>query len=122
MIPWVRLLDGIHIGESPMKSHQILKIVSGAVAALAAIVLAGMINTPSRVQAQNNGDSDEGSLIRIEFRNVSFDFGDDLGPVYLFAENIVTHGTCLFLGSQSLDPGIPDSCPLYILGTRKREF
>ena len=50
-----------------MKIRQLSKMTAGAVVALAAIVLAGMINTPHRVQAQDNGNNDEASLIRIGF-------------------------------------------------------
>ena len=50
-----------------MKVRQLSKTTAGAVAALGAIVLAGMINTPHRVQAQDNENKDEDSLIRIGF-------------------------------------------------------
>jgi hypothetical protein len=50
-----------------VKIRQLSKVVAGAVAALGAIVLAGMMNTPPRVQAQDNENKDEESLIRIGF-------------------------------------------------------
>ena len=52
-----------------MKIRQLFKVTAGSGVALGAILLAGMINTPHRVQAQDNGDgnNDEASLIRIGF-------------------------------------------------------
>jgi hypothetical protein len=50
-----------------MKIRQISRITAGVVVALAAIVVAGMINSPHRVQAQDNENHDEASLIRIGF-------------------------------------------------------
>ena len=50
-----------------MKIQQLSRIAGGAVIALGVIALAGMINTPHRVQAQDNGNDNEASLIRIGF-------------------------------------------------------
>ena len=50
-----------------MKIGQLSKMTAGAVVALAAIVLAGMINTPHRVQAQDNGNNDEEQLVHIGY-------------------------------------------------------
>jgi hypothetical protein len=53
--------------RTTVKIRQLSKVTAGAVVALGTIVLAGMINTPHRVQAQENRDNDEASLIRIGF-------------------------------------------------------
>jgi hypothetical protein len=50
-----------------VKIRQLSKMTAGAVVALGAIVLAGMIKAPHRVQAQDNGNNDEASLIRTGF-------------------------------------------------------
>jgi hypothetical protein len=50
-----------------MKTHFAIKWVGGAVIAIAAIVFAALINTPSRVQAQDEGNSDEDQLVRIGY-------------------------------------------------------
>jgi hypothetical protein len=50
-----------------VKIQQLPKIAGGAVIALGTIALAGVINTPSGVAAQDNGNDNEASLIRIGF-------------------------------------------------------
>jgi hypothetical protein len=50
-----------------MKSQQLVKMAAGVVVTLGVIVLAGMLGSSPRVQAQDNQDNDEGSLIRIGF-------------------------------------------------------
>jgi hypothetical protein len=50
-----------------VKIRQLSKMTAGAVVPLAAIVLAGMINTPRRVQAQDNGSNDEEQLVHIGY-------------------------------------------------------
>ena len=50
-----------------MKIQQLSKMTAGAVVILTAIVLAGMLNTPGRVQAQDDRDKDEASLVKIGF-------------------------------------------------------
>jgi hypothetical protein len=50
-----------------MKIRFVIKWVGGAAVVLAAVVLAGMINTPRRVQAQDEGNGDEDQLVRIGF-------------------------------------------------------
>jgi len=51
-----------------VKIRQLSKITAGAGVALAAIVLAGMINTPHRVQAQDNENNDEEQLVHIGYK------------------------------------------------------
>jgi hypothetical protein len=50
-----------------MKTHFVTKWVSGTVVALTAVVLAATIHTPRRVQAQDDGRSDEDQLVHIGF-------------------------------------------------------
>jgi hypothetical protein len=50
-----------------MKTRFVIKWLGGAVVALAAIVLVGMMNTPSRVQAQDEGNGDEEQLVDIGY-------------------------------------------------------
>jgi hypothetical protein len=50
-----------------MKTHFVTKSVGGTVVALAAVVLAATIDIPHRVQAQDNGRSDEDQLVHIGF-------------------------------------------------------
>jgi hypothetical protein len=50
-----------------MKTRFVIKWLGGTVVALAAIVLAGMMNTPSRVQAQDKGNGDEEQLVHIGY-------------------------------------------------------
>ena len=50
-----------------MKTQFVIKMVGGAVAALAAIVFAGMMNGPRRVQAQDSGVNDEDQLVHIGY-------------------------------------------------------
>jgi len=50
-----------------MKIQQPSRMAVGAVVALAAIVLAGMLNAPHRVEAQDNGNSDEDELVQIGY-------------------------------------------------------
>ena len=50
-----------------MKIQQPSRMAVGAVVALAAIVLAGMLNAPHRVEAQDNGNSDEEQLVQIGY-------------------------------------------------------
>jgi hypothetical protein len=50
-----------------MKIPQLSKTAVGAVVVLAAVALAGILNTPPRVRAQDNGNNDEESLIHIGF-------------------------------------------------------
>jgi hypothetical protein len=50
-----------------MKTRFVIKWLGGTVVALAAIVLAGMMNTPSRVQAQDEESSDENQLVHIGY-------------------------------------------------------
>src|SRR5260370_24713160 len=53
--------------RTTVKIRQLSKMTVGAVVALEAIVLAGMINTPPPVQAQDNGNNDEEHLVHIGF-------------------------------------------------------
>ena len=46
---------------------QLSRMTAGAVVTLGVIALAGMINTPHQVQAQDNEKNDEASLVRIGF-------------------------------------------------------
>jgi len=50
-----------------VRIRQLSKMTAVAVLTLGAIALAGMLNTPPRVQAQDTGSNDEASLIRIGF-------------------------------------------------------
>jgi hypothetical protein len=50
-----------------VKIRQLSQMTAGAVVALAVIVLAGMLNTPHRVQAQDNGNNDEEQLVHIGY-------------------------------------------------------
>ena len=50
-----------------MKTRLVIKWLGGTVVALAALVLAGMMNTPRRVQAQDEGNSDEDQLVHIGY-------------------------------------------------------
>lgn len=50
-----------------MKTHFVTKSVGAAAVLLAAVVLAGMINTPGRVQAKDGGNSDEDQLVQIGY-------------------------------------------------------
>ena len=50
-----------------MKTRFVIKWAAATVVALAAIVLAGMINTPSRVQAQDEGNGDEDQLVHVGY-------------------------------------------------------
>ena len=50
-----------------MKIRQFFRMTAGPVVALAAIVLAGTMNTPHRVQAQDNGNNDEEQLVHIGY-------------------------------------------------------
>jgi hypothetical protein len=53
--------------RTTVKIRQLSKMTVGAVLALAAIVLAGMINTPHLVQAQDDGNNDEEQLVHIGY-------------------------------------------------------
>ena len=50
-----------------MKTRFVIKWLAGTVVALAAIVFAGMMNTPSHAQAQDEGNSGEDQLIHIGY-------------------------------------------------------
>ena len=50
-----------------MKTHFAIKCAGGAVLATAAIVFAGLMNTPPRVHAQDEGNSDEEQLVHIGY-------------------------------------------------------
>ena len=50
-----------------MKTRFVIKWLVGTVVALVAIILAGMINTTRRVQAQDEGNSDEDTLVHIGY-------------------------------------------------------
>jgi hypothetical protein len=50
-----------------MKTRFVIKWLGGTVVALAAIVLAGVMNTPSRVQAQDDENSDVDQLVHIGY-------------------------------------------------------
>ncbi|HWS98136.1 MAG TPA: hypothetical protein VN620_16855, partial [Candidatus Methylomirabilis sp.] len=50
-----------------MKTRFVIKWLGGTVVALVAILLAGMINTTRRVQAQDEGNSDEDQLVHIGY-------------------------------------------------------
>ena len=50
-----------------MKSHQ-LKMAGGAAVVLGALIVGGILNTSPRVKAQDYGDNDEATLIRIGYK------------------------------------------------------
>jgi hypothetical protein len=50
-----------------MKIRFVIKCVGGTAVVLAAVVLAGMINTPRRVQAQDEGNGDDDQLVYIGY-------------------------------------------------------
>jgi hypothetical protein len=50
-----------------VKIRQLSKMTAGAVVSLAATCLAGMIDTPHRVQAQDNGNNNEEQLVHIGY-------------------------------------------------------
>lgn len=50
-----------------MKTHFVTKSLGAAAVLLAAVVLAGTINTPGRVQAKVGGNSDEDQLVQIGY-------------------------------------------------------
>ena len=50
-----------------MKTRFVVKWLGVTVVALAVIVLAGMMNTPSRVRAQDEGDGDEDHLVHVGY-------------------------------------------------------
>ncbi|MGH7746016.1 MAG: hypothetical protein ACREQ5_14755, partial [Candidatus Dormibacteria bacterium] len=50
-----------------MKAQQLVRVAAGTALTLGAIALAGMINAPPRVQAQDNGNNDEEQLVHIGY-------------------------------------------------------
>ena len=50
-----------------MKTRFVIKWLAGTVVALAAIIFAGIMNTPSHVQAQDEGNSGEDQLVHIGY-------------------------------------------------------
>jgi len=54
-------------GVAQMKTQQLVNMAAGAVLTLGVMALAGPLSTPPRVQAQDDGNKDEDSLIHIGF-------------------------------------------------------